>query len=78
MAVRMKDSKEAFLSEDLTAYPGLKSDSGVILRSETAFTNPLQENLDLEVKYIMDYNSEPAAGADKIDTQIIIGVKYKF
>jgi putative salt-induced outer membrane protein YdiY len=58
-------------------YPGLKSGSGLLLRSETAFVNPLQANLDLEIKYILDYNSEPA-GKKKTDTQIIAGLKYKF
>ncbi|MBN1913210.1 MAG: DUF481 domain-containing protein [Candidatus Omnitrophica bacterium] len=69
--------EKAFLSEDLTVYPGLKSDAGVILRSETAFINALRDNLDLEIKYILDYNSEPA-GKKKTDTQIIAGIKYKF
>lgn len=69
---------KAFLSEDLTVYPGLKSDSGVLLRSETAFTNPLSKNMDLELKYILDYNSEPAAGKKKTDGQFIAGLKYKF
>ena len=69
--------EQASLSEDLTVYPGLKSGAGIILRSETAFTNPLQENLDLEIKYIVDYNSEPA-GKKKTDTQIVAGLKYTF
>jgi len=69
--------EKAFLSEDLTAYPGLKSNSGVLLRSELAFTNALRDNLDLEIKHIVDYNSEPA-GKKKTDTQIVGGIKYKF
>jgi len=69
--------EKAFLSEDLTVYPGLKADSGVLVRSETAFINPLQANLDLEIKYILDYNSEPA-GKKKTDTQIVAGIKYTF
>jgi putative salt-induced outer membrane protein YdiY len=68
---------KAFLSEDLTAYPGLRADDGIIIRSETAFTNPLRADTDLEVKYIVDYNSEPA-GQKKTDTQLIAGIKYKF
>lgn len=68
----------AFLSEDLTVYPGLESGSGIILKSETAFNNPIAENLDLQVKYIVDHDSEPAAGKKKTDTQIITGINYKF
>lgn len=70
--------EKAFLAEDFTVYPGLKSDSGVLVRSETAFTNSLTTNLDLELKYILDYNSQPAADKKKTDTQIIAGLKYKF
>lgn len=76
--MKKKIFESAFLSEDLTVYPGLESGSAIVLRSETAFTNPLQENLDLEIKYIVDHNSEPAAGKEKTDTQLLIGLKYKF
>jgi len=76
--MKKKVFKSAFLSEDLTVYPGLKSGSGVILRSESAFTNPLSEKLDLELKYIIDYNSEPSLEKKKTDTQFIVGMKYKF
>ena len=75
--MKKKIFEKSFLSEDLTVYPGFKSDDGVVLRSETAFTNPLRDNLDFEIKYIVDYNSEPA-GKKKTDTQIIAGIKYKF
>ncbi len=68
----------AFISEDVTIYPSLKSDSGVLLRSESVFTNPLSKNMDLQLKYILDYNSEPAAGKKKSDGQFIAGLKYKF
>ncbi len=70
--------EKSFLAQDFTVYPGLKSDSGVLVRSETAFTNSLTTNLDLELKYILDYNSQPAAGKKKTDTQFIAGLKYKF
>lgn len=70
--------EKAFISEDLTVYPGLKSDSGVLLRSESAFVNSLTETMDLELKYVIDYNSEPAAGKKKTDTQFTAGLKYKF
>lgn len=76
--MKKKVMENAFLSEELTVYPGLESGSGVLVRSETAFTNPLNKNLDLELKYIVENNSEPAAGKKKTDTQFIAGIKYKF
>lgn len=76
--MKKKVFEKAFLSEDLTAYPGLKSGTGVVVRSETAFTNSLSEKLDLEIKYIVDFNSEPAADKKKTDTQLVAGLKYRF
>ncbi len=76
--MKKKVLNNAFLSEDLTVYPGLEADSGVLVRSETALTNPLSEDLDLQVKYVVDYNSDPAADKKKTDKQVIVGIKYKF
>ncbi len=76
--MKKKIFTSAFLSEDLTVYPSLEADEGVSLKSETAFTNPLSEDIDLEIKYIVDYDSEPAEDKKKTDTQFIAGIKYKF
>ena len=70
--------EKSFLSEDLTVYPGFSSDAGVLVRSETAFTNPLTESFDLQLKYIVDLNTEPGVGKKKTDTQFIAGLNYKF
>lgn len=70
--------EKAAISEDLTVYPGLSKDSGVLVRSETAFTNPLTESFDLQLKYIVDHNTEPGVGKKKTDTQFIAGLNYKF
>jgi putative salt-induced outer membrane protein YdiY len=70
--------KNAFISQDLTVIPGLESGAGVRVKSETAFTNPLNEQLDLEIKYIVDYDSEASPGKTSTDKQILAGIKYKF
>jgi putative salt-induced outer membrane protein YdiY len=70
--------EKAFLSEDLTVYPGLSKNSGVLVRSETAFTNPLTESFDLQLKYVVDHNTEPRVGKKKTDSQFIAGLNYKF
>jgi|GEM_PF-1143519 len=70
--------EKAFVSEDLTVTPGLESGSGVVATSETVFSNPLSEDLDLELKYIIDFDSEPADGKSKTDRQFVVGIKYKF
>jgi putative salt-induced outer membrane protein YdiY len=75
--MKKKILEKAFISEDMTVYPGLTSGAGISAHSESVFTNPLRADLDLEIRYIVDYNSEPA-GKKKTDTQLIAGIKYKF
>ncbi len=70
--------EKSFISEDLTLSPGLEAGAGFLMRSETAFTNPVSEAMDLEVKYIVDYDSEPATDKKRTDTQFIVGMKYRF
>lgn len=76
--LKKKAFKDAFLSEDFTAYPALKEDSSFILKSETTFSNRLSSSLDLELKYIINYDSKPSDDKKTTDTQILVGVKYKF
>lgn len=67
----------AFISEDLSIIPSIEED-GIRIKSETKFVNPLQENLNLETKFIVDHDTEPAAGKKKTDTRLVIGVSYAF
>jgi putative salt-induced outer membrane protein YdiY len=69
---------KAYVSEDFTAYPGLTSGSGTLLKSETVFTNPLSEKLDLQLKYLVDHDTKAAGGKKKTDTRFIAGLKYSF
>ncbi|MDD5070224.1 MAG: DUF481 domain-containing protein [Candidatus Omnitrophica bacterium] len=76
--MKKKMFDNTFISQDISVYPGLESNAGVILRSETALINPLNEKISLELKYIVDYDSEPAAGKKTTDTQFVAGLKYEF
>ncbi|MCA9400650.1 MAG: DUF481 domain-containing protein [Candidatus Omnitrophica bacterium] len=69
--------KNAYITEDLSIIPSLDG-GGNRIKSETEFVNPRADNLDLNVKYIVDHDSEPAAGKKKTDTQFITGIKYSF
>lgn len=69
--------ENARISEDFSVIPSLE-ENGTRMRSETAFTNPLKEGLDLTVKYIIDYDSEPASGIKKTDTRFITALTYSF
>jgi len=75
---KKKILENAFISEDLSVIPGLESGAGYRVKSESTFSNPLQDNLDLEIKYLVDYDSEPAVGKSSTDKQLVAGVKYKF
>jgi len=70
--------EKSSVSEDLTVSPGLESGAGVLLHSESVFTNPINDKFDLKLKYIVDYDSEPAEDATKTDTQFVAGLSYKF
>lgn len=69
--------KNAFVSEDLSFIPSL-GDDGVRIKSETAITNPLSDGLDLSIKYIVDYDSEPSEDKKKTDTRFIAALTYSF
>jgi putative salt-induced outer membrane protein YdiY len=75
---RKRILENAFISEDLTLIPGLENGSGARVKSETAFTNPINEKLDLEIKFTVDYDSKPAQGKTSTDRNIMAGIKYKF
>jgi len=68
---------DSTISEDVSVIPSLEG-GGTRVTSETAFTNPLAEGLDLSVKFIVDYDTEPAAGIKKTDTRLVTGLKYSF
>lgn len=69
--------ENATISEDLSIIPSLEGD-GTLVKSITEFTSPLQENLDLNVKYLVDYDTDPSIGKKKTDTRILVGIKYSF
>lgn len=67
----------AKISEDFYVIPSLEG-GGTLFKSVTAFTNPLADNLDLEVKYTVDHDTDPAPGIKKTDTLFTVGIKYSF
>ncbi len=69
--------ENAFLSEDFTVIPTLDN-TGTRIKSETEFTNPLADGLDLSIKYVLDHDTEPSPGKKKTDTRIMTSIKYSF
>ncbi|MCG8430009.1 MAG: DUF481 domain-containing protein [Candidatus Omnitrophica bacterium] len=69
--------ENARISEDFSVIPSLEG-GGTRIKSITAFTNPLADNLDLEVKYTLDHDSKPPGGIKKTDSLFTVGVKYTY
>ncbi len=69
--------EKAFLSEDVSLIPSLES-SGFRVKSETAFINPISASVDLTVKFVVDFNSEPSEDKKKTDTLFVTALKYSF
>lgn len=69
--------EKSHLTEDLTFTPSLAR-NGNLIHSETGFINPLAKGLDLTMRYIIDYDSEPGEGKKKTDTRLVAGLKYRF
>lgn len=68
----------AKISQEVIVTPALDGESGVRVKSETGFTNPLSDSLNLDTRYIVDYDSEPAAGKTSTDTKLVVGLNYSF
>jgi len=69
--------EKAHLTEDLSVIPSLEG-SGYRIKSETGFSNPLTKELALTLRYMIDFDSEPADNKKKTDTRFIAGLDYSF
>ena len=75
--LKKKVMENAFVSEDLSLIPSL-DDGSFRIKSETAFINPISASVDLTVKFIVDYDSEPSEDKKKTDTLFVTALKYSF
>ncbi|MFC1594283.1 YdiY family protein [Candidatus Omnitrophota bacterium] len=69
---------DARISEDLTLYPSLEDTGKYRLRSETVFTNPISDELSLQLSWVNDYDSDPSSGTKKHDMRFISALTYSF
>ena len=61
-----------------TVVPNLSDTGAYRLKSETVLTNPLNEQLDLEIKFIDEFESDPAGDSKKNDARFISSLVYSF
>ncbi len=69
---------KAKVSEDFTAYPSLTNAGEYRLKSETALTTPVAEDINLKVSWINLYNSHPGGDTKKLDQQLLSSLEYQF
>lgn len=69
--------KNGRITQGITVIPSLEG-NGTRYKSESEFTNPLNDALDFSLKFIVDYNSEPSDGKENTDTRLVTGIKYSF
>ena len=65
-------------SEDITLYPSLSEGSEYRLHSETAFINPISDQVAWKFSIINDYNSSPSGNTKKNDFRLISSFDYSF
>ena len=65
-------------SEDLTLYPSLSELGDFRLRTETAISQPLNEQMNWKLSYISEYDSDPAGNTKKMDYRFISSLEYTF
>jgi len=66
------------LSQEATFYPSMTDYGEYRLNLETVFKNPIVENLNLNIKWINDYNSRPGSDTKKHDMRLMSSVEYAF
>lgn len=69
---------DARIRQDVFFYPAVDDFSDYRLHSETVFSNPLNDELSLDVSLIEDYNSEPPTDTKKNDLRLLTSLTYSF
>jgi len=66
------------ISEEVFFYPSVSETGEYRIHSETKFTNPINDNMALEIGLIDDYDSDPPGDTKRNDVRLISSVKYTF
>jgi len=70
--------KDSTFSQEAIAYPSLTELGEYRLHLETAFTNPISDELALKVSWINDFNSNPGPDIKKHDMEWLLSLEYSF
>ena len=69
---------DARIRQDVFFYPAVDDFSDYRLHSETMFSNPLNNELSLDVRLIEDYNSKAPTDTKKNDLRLLTSLTYSF
>jgi len=69
---------DAVISEDFTVWPNLSETGQFRFRSETKLTNPLTEELAMELALIDEFDSDPGADIKENDLRLTSSLVYAF
>jgi putative salt-induced outer membrane protein YdiY len=78
IAFDWKITDNLLFTQVFTVYPSLSNGGEYRFISESVFTSPLSEKLDLRLAIIDKYDSDPVAGVEKNDIQIILALVINF
>lgn len=69
---------ESRLSQEAVFYPSMSDFGEYRLHLDTAFKNPITDQIDIKVSWINDYNSNPGSGFKKHDMRLVSTLEYHF
>ncbi len=71
-------SGNSILTQNFTLWPNLSDVAEYRFKSETVFTNPVTERLNLKFSLVDEYQSEPGAGTKKNDVRLTSELELSF
>lgn len=72
-------STGAALSQEVTLWPQVGEDAGAVrLKVETVFTNPIRDGLSLRMRFVDEFNSDPAGSAERNDVRLSSELAWDF
>lgn len=66
------------ISQELILYPSLEDAGSYRVYSESVLINAINEDLNLNLRFIQDYDSDPAGDKEKHDIRLITDLTYSF
>ena len=66
------------LSNGTEVFPSLESGEDIYGKTDSRLSVQLNENLLAQLQWVLDYDNTPAAGADRVDSRVMITLGWLF